>query len=233
MDTEFSQTSHWAVIRIPFLVSCSIILFAEISRHDALMKQQFSVICSFFFLVLYFYWNRLGNTCFLYVIILYDMLSVCILTTDPPTLYRRVCLHFLVLWDRVQGVRFSLFGHINTVLRSWVDVWPISINKNFWLVVLSCEHLQYGLPAHLEGYLKVICFLSWFCVEQSHARLVNFIITCQENSPWNEEMGKDCCLFLFCLWKESLRFCKCTPQCWVNGRVNRRNDYLLIQSILG
>lgn len=144
-------------------------VFAEISRHNALMKQQFSVICSFFFLVLYFYWNRLGNTCALYVIILYNMLSVCIVTTDPPALCRRVCLHFLVLWDRVKGVHFSLFGHIHTVLRSGVYVWPTSINKNFWLVVLSCERLRYRLQAYLKGYLEVICFLSWFCVEQSRA----------------------------------------------------------------
>ena len=111
---------------------------------------------------------------------------------DPPRLYRRVHLHFLVLWDWVKGVHLSLYGHIHTVLRSGVDVWPTSINKDFRLAVLSCEHLQYRLLAYLEGYLKVICFLSWFCEEQSVASSVNFLIKCQENDHWNKGRGKDC-----------------------------------------
>jgi len=166
IDTVFRQTSHWDLSCYQDFIRGFLKhgVIAEISRHNALMKQHVSVIC-FFFLAVYMYWSRQGNVCYFYVLILQDMLSVCVLTTDPSTLYRRVHLHFLVLWDWVEGIHFSLYGRIDTVLRSGMDVWPTSINKDFWWAMLPCGHLQHRLPAYLEGYLKVICFLYWFCEE--------------------------------------------------------------------
>lgn len=69
MDAVLRQTSRWDVSCYQDSIHGFLkhYVIAEIARHNALMKQQFSVICSFSFLAIYFYWNRQGNICYLYV----------------------------------------------------------------------------------------------------------------------------------------------------------------------
>lgn len=174
--------------------------------------KQFSVPCSFIFLVISFCWTRQGNTHIFvcnyswgyYVPMYINNTQEVVDSSLQPSFIE--CINISWFCGTERRVCSSLCTATISILCS---EGPTHIHEHFPLLLLSCEHLQYRPAAYPQRCFKATCFLPGFC-EQSISSSANFLKKGQENSHWSEERGKVCYLLLVWPWKEALRFCRCT-----------------------